>query len=187
MNKFLHSWYKMRGLLIVPLLAFIFFCTWNESEHHLLALSLGSIFFALGLAIRIWAQMHLKYRLKSKTKLTITGPYVYVRNPIYIANTMLIIGISIMMELLWSIPIVVLYCFFVYMFVVKYEEYHLEKKYGREYSEFLKRTPRFIPSLKPTVIPSKYHSTSIFFWPSLKAEYQCIFLLILPILKGFIF
>lgn len=187
MNKFLHSWYKMRGLLIVPLLTFIFFCTWNKSENYFLVFLLGSIIFAFGLSIRIWAQMHLNYRLKTKMKLTMTGPYMYVRNPIYIANTMLFVGISIMMKLLWSIPIVILYCFFIYIFVVKYEESYLEKKYGRKYSEYLQHTPRFIPSFRPTVTPSSYPSTSIFFWPSIKAEYHCLFLLFFPVLKEFIF
>jgi len=132
---------------MVPPMVFITLCTWGEVENELAVFGAGGVTFALGLALRVWAQMHLHYRLRMSKTLTLTGPYAYVRNPIYIANTTMLAGSCMLAELFWFIPIQVLWCAVVYGLVVRYEETHLAKKYGRAYLEYVSRVPRWLPKV----------------------------------------
>ena len=72
----------------------------------------------------------LHYRLKMRKVLTSTGPYAWVRNPIYIANTSMLVGLTCTSEHFWFVPIMLLWCAVVYHYVVRREESHLRDKYG---------------------------------------------------------
>jgi len=137
--------YKLRGWLMVPPMVFIIVCTRLECENVLLVWGLGGLTFAAGLALRLWSQMHLRHRIKVKKTLTVTGPYAYVRNPIYIANTTMFAGASMLAELFWFVPILVLYCAVIYALVIRYEESRLLRRYGDAYREYISRVPRVFP------------------------------------------
>ena len=141
--------YRMRGLLMVPLVVFLAVCPWGETESDPLVFGLGSVVFGVGLFLRVWAQMHLRYRLKAKTLLTQTGPYRHVRNPVYVGNILILLGCCFFAELFWSAPFVLLYAWCVYHFVVRYEEAHLLRKHGQAYVRFCEHTPRWVPRLSP--------------------------------------
>lgn len=150
----------------------------GETERDILAWLLGSVFFGSGLLLRIWAQMHLHYRLREHKKLTTSGPYSIVRNPIYIANTAILIGLTFMSELLWFLPLMLAWCGLVYSLVVRREEAHLLQKYGTPYQEFLSSVPRWCPR-SMTFSPAG-ESTRQFLWRSIGAELHC-FLWLLPV------
>lgn len=168
--------YRIRGLLMLPPAIFIVLFSYGEFEKDALVWPIGLAIFAAGMALRIWAQMHLHYRLRVHKKLTITGPYVYVRNPIYIANTLLMLGLTVTSELAWFLPIMLLWCIVLYRYVVRTEEAHLLEKYGEPYGHFIETVPRWIPkigkdrSAKPRVAG--------FFWSSVAAELHCLLWLI---------
>jgi len=132
---------------MAPPMIFITLCTWGEVENDLLVFGLGGVAFAAGLFIRLWSQTHLRYRLHIKTTLTRTGPYAYVRNPIYIGNTFILVGACLLAEMFWFAPIQLLYCAIIYSLVVRYEEAHLAEKYGVAYLDYVKRVPRWLPKL----------------------------------------
>ena len=81
--------------------------------------------------------------------LVVTGLYRHVRNPMYVAVSLLIFGQGL---LFGSVPVlelgVVVWLGF-FAFVVFYEEPALRRKFGKEYEEFCARVPRWIPRLKP--------------------------------------
>ena len=55
-------------------------------------LLVGLVFVLIGEALRIWAAGHLK-----KTKeVTTTGPYAYVKNPLYLGTLLILIGFCLM-------------------------------------------------------------------------------------------
>ena len=105
--------YKWRGLLMAPLFALMLFCHYRECEGHWVFYAAWALFGA-GFGIRVYAQMHLHYRLRVHKVLTMTGPYRYVRNPIYIANTLILVGACVMSELLWLTPLMLVWCALVY-------------------------------------------------------------------------
>jgi protein-S-isoprenylcysteine O-methyltransferase Ste14 len=169
---------------MLPPLVFIALCSLGEVENDLLVFGAGGLIFASGLALRVWAQMHLHYRLKTKKHLTVTGPYEYVRNPVYVANTTMLAGTCILSELLWFVPIQVLYCAIIYTLVVGHEEPHLTKKYGGAYLEYVSRVPRWFPKL----LRSHRRSTSLarYLGASLLAEGHNLLLLLPFIIKELI-
>lgn len=137
--------YMWRGFLVAPLLVFSLGCFFGEYENDVVIWPLGILLFLAGWTIRIWAQKHLGYRLKVKRSLTSSGPYALVRNPIYIGNTLLIVAAVVASEVLWMIPLTLLWCAAVYSLVVRYEERHLAEKYGEAYLSYLTAVPRWLP------------------------------------------
>ena len=81
-KDFLHVWYKIRGGLMAAPYVFAFFWMQNENERPEVFI-FGLALVIAAFLLRLWAQLHLHYRLKVKKILTTTGPYKYVRNPIY--------------------------------------------------------------------------------------------------------
>ncbi|GMV99904.1 MAG: hypothetical protein AMXMBFR84_10430 [Candidatus Hydrogenedentota bacterium] len=170
--------FEIRGLLMVPPVLLMALCFSYEFEQDYIVWPLGFAVFLCGLALRIWAQTHLHYRLRVRKELTETGPYAYVRNPIYIGNTLILMSLCIMSELLWFMPVLLAWIALVYSLVVRYEEQHLTEKYGDPYRQFLARVPRWIPRLplRPFV---KTLSARQYLKASIVAELHC-FLWILP-------
>ncbi len=174
--------FKIRGLLLIPPAAFCLLCTWQEVETNHLIWPLGGTVFVAGLLLRIWSQMHLHYRLKEHKKLTTTGPYAVVRNPIYIGNSLLLAGFCITSELLWFLPLLLGYCAVTYSLVVRYEEAHLANKYGDAYRDYQHAVPRWCPRFRTTQDESGRRAKR-FLWPSVLAEVHCLVLLALSLLK----
>ena len=183
MKKGSKSWYRLRGILLVPFYLFPAFIFCGEIENDLLICSLGLPLFVLGWYLRIWAQIHLHYRLKEKKRLTLTGPYRYMRNPIYIGNTLILAGATVLCELLWFVPIVIVACIYTYHMTILYEEKYLLNKYGYAYENFLKSVPRWIPSLKNYRTRGSDPESRQFILPSIFAESHIPLLLILPAVK----
>ncbi|NJC95669.1 MAG: isoprenylcysteine carboxylmethyltransferase family protein [Anaerolineae bacterium] len=81
-------------------------------------------------------------------ELVAVGLYHYVRNPMYVAGIVALIG-----WMLWapSLPLIVAPLIFFtacHLFVTLYEEPALKKKFGTAYESYCQRVPRWIPKLK---------------------------------------
>lgn len=73
-----------------------------------------------------------------------SGPYRYVRNPIYLGAFTFIIALAfVAANWLLLLPALVLITI-IYAQIGK-EELMLIERFGIEYREYMKRTPRFIP------------------------------------------
>jgi protein-S-isoprenylcysteine O-methyltransferase Ste14 len=76
-------------------------------------------------------------------KLVVRGLYRYSRNPMYIGGVLLLIGEAI----IWASPLLLAYAAVLavsaHLFVVYYEEPSLVRRFGAEYREYLKRSPRW--------------------------------------------
>ena len=178
-------WFKMRGLLMLPPVGAMLLCTWKETEWEAVLWPVGISVFAAGLLMRFWAQLHLRYRLSVRTQLTTTGPYRYNRNPIYIANTLILVSLCVLSELLWLCPLVAAYCALVYGMVVRYEEHHLSAKYGQAYLDYQRSVPRWIP-VRSAPWPRPAVAVSRFVWPAFLCEAHNLLLLLLPLAKKWI-
>ncbi|MGA8367562.1 MAG: methyltransferase family protein [Candidatus Acidiferrales bacterium] len=81
--------------------------------------------------------------------LVVTGFYRYVRNPMYVAATSLLLGQAL---LLGDIRILA-YAMFAWLatnlFVLTYEEPTLRKTFGAEYETYCAHVPRWIPRFTP--------------------------------------
>ncbi|HXY10288.1 MAG TPA: isoprenylcysteine carboxylmethyltransferase family protein [Terriglobales bacterium] len=81
--------------------------------------------------------------------LVVSGLFRYVRNPMYVAVLLLILGQGLLFAsvrvLVYGVAVWVGF----FLFVLIYEEPTLLKRYGREYEEFCAHVPRWIPRLRP--------------------------------------
>ena len=173
--------YRLRGTGMIPLIAVMLFCTWREIELDAVIFPLGGAIFLVGLAVRVWAQMHLHYRLEVRKHLTLAGPYRFVRNPIYISNIIILLGLTVMSELVWFIPVVLAYSLALYSMVVRHEEAHLTEKYGDAYRSFMAETPRWLPRMdaaRAVATPVRQ-----FFFPSIRVELYNFLFLLIPLIK----
>jgi protein-S-isoprenylcysteine O-methyltransferase Ste14 len=143
--------YRFRGWLVAPPLLFALFSTLGRAHRPVLCWSLGLGLFALGVAVRVWAQQHLHYRLRTPTALTRTGPYARLRNPIYVGNTLVGAGLVACSGLLWLVAPTAVWFLAVYAVVVRYEEGVLAEQYGEPYRRFLAEIPRWMPRKRARV------------------------------------
>ena len=141
----LRNVYHFRGLLVSPPLILAAFVFTHETEADHFVWPAGVALVALGVGLRVWAQTHIRFRLKERRQLTTTGPYALCRNPLYIANTLICAGATVASELLWLVPITVVWCSAIYSLVVRQEEGRLLRKYGQPYGDYLAAVPRWVP------------------------------------------
>lgn len=81
-------------------------------------------------------------------ELVSTGPYRYVRNPIYVGVTLIFLGHFLWFGY-WALLLYTVLAFVgVHFFVVFYEEPTLKTKFGAAYEDYLKKVPRWIPKFK---------------------------------------
>jgi len=139
--------YRLRTYLACPPLIFALVWNKNEIEADGFIWPIGIGIFLVGVALRIWAQQHLHHRLRVHKQLTTTGPYQFIRNPLYFSNIMICVSATIVSELLWLIPVTLFWCIGSYSIVVRYEEARLLNKYGDEYHRYLLEVPRWFPKM----------------------------------------
>ena len=80
--------------------------------------------------------------------LVVTGLYRRVRNPMYVAVSLLIFGQGLLFGTVRLLQFGVVVWLGFFAFVVFYEEPALRRKFGKEYEEFCARVPRWIPRTK---------------------------------------
>ncbi len=85
------------------------------------------------------------------TYLIISGPFGFVRNPLYVGNILLYTGIGIMSWALFPYLQIAAVIFFAiqYHFIVLEEEKYLVEKFGENYKEYCKQVPRFFFRVTP--------------------------------------
>jgi protein-S-isoprenylcysteine O-methyltransferase Ste14 len=79
--------------------------------------------------------------------LVITGWYRYVRNPMYVAVTSLVLGQAFLLGDLPLLRYAALVWLGFHLFVLAYEEPTMRRSFGAEYGRFYANVPRWIPRL----------------------------------------
>ena len=95
----------------------------------------------VGLVVRSWAAGHLQKRVL----LTVSGPFRFCRNPLYLGSFLLLLGAlgaarQIVLAAVF-VPVAVL----VHLAVVREEERHHVELFGEAFDDYRRRVPRFIP------------------------------------------
>jgi protein-S-isoprenylcysteine O-methyltransferase Ste14 len=110
------------------------------SAPTMLSLALGLPVSILGLAIRAWAAGHLQ----KDSRLTESGPYAWVRNPLYIGTLTAAAGFVIASRR-WELGVLFAAVFgLIYLPVVELEEQHLRTLFP-DYSGYAQRVSRLFP------------------------------------------
>jgi protein-S-isoprenylcysteine O-methyltransferase Ste14 len=72
------------------------------------------------------------------------GPFSFSRNPIYLANTMLMFGIGLIAQIVWFFLLGIIAAFITQKLAIEREERHLEVRFGKKYRDYAKRVRRWI-------------------------------------------
>lgn len=101
----------------------------------------GASLALLGIFLRAWAAGHLE----KDQRLSMTGPYAYTRNPLYLGSLLIGLGFSLagrswILALAFSV-------FFasIYQPVMRQEEQRLLSQFGETYREYAERVPLLFP------------------------------------------
>lgn len=145
-------WFKHRGESPLPLLLFVLLWPVTVSVGTWFQ---GLILILCGEAIRMWSVGYAGGITRTRTgdlnKLVTKGPFKYTRNPIYIGNIIMYLGVGITLssyKLLW---LVFLYFAIQYTLIVRYEENILLDSFGPEYELYRTKVPRWIPNFASTI------------------------------------
>ena len=124
---------------------------------------LGLAIVGLGEGVRLWAVHHIGVISRTRSDrlgpLVATGPFSLVRNPLYLGNILLWLGLTISARLLWLAPLVVALLALEYHAIVRWEEGLLTVRMGDRYRDYVSQVPRWRPLLR---IPSP--GTESFTW-----------------------
>jgi len=105
----------------------------------------GAVFALLGILVRLWASGHVK---KDKV-LTTTGPYGYVRHPLYVGNHLITFGFCIASGLWWSFAAWAVIGLFFYPGTIAHEDEVLHNLFGQSWERWRAVTRALIPRLTP--------------------------------------
>lgn len=122
--------------------------------HHAIVTSpvlqgIGVVLFLVGLGFAVWARVHLGRNWgtpmseKMDAELVTTGPYQYIRNPIYSGIVLAAIGTTVAISWYWLVAVVLMSAYFIYSATV--EAQTMERLFPNTYPEYKRSTKMLIP------------------------------------------
>ncbi|QMU30561.1 methyltransferase family protein [Adhaeribacter radiodurans] len=81
-------------------------------------------------------------------KLVTEGIFNHCRNPLYVGNILMLLGVGILSNSLIYVGILIPLFLFIYQAIVLAEENFLRNKFGAQFDAYCQRVNRWIPSLK---------------------------------------
>ena len=109
------------------------------------SLYIGGVITLAGVLLRLWAAGHIEKRVR----LAQSGPYAFTRNPLYLGSFFMSLGVILAGQGYWLLPFFALFFFGVYFPVMRAEEQDLQSAYGEEFLNYARRTPLFVPKVRP--------------------------------------
>ena len=110
----------------------------------------GTVLVAAGELLRLWAVRQIGVISRTRSDrlgpLVASGPFRFVRNPLYLGNIGLWVGFTFCAGLPWLVLPVAGFLGLAYHAIVRWEERLLESRLGQNYREYVSRVPRWIPS-----------------------------------------
>jgi protein-S-isoprenylcysteine O-methyltransferase Ste14 len=157
------SWWSSGVIRLVILFAVVFLIRLIASRHFLadisrrahapggVAAAIGVIVCVAGVALAIWARVHIGQNwgmptsLREEPELVTSGPYAYIRHPIYSGLLLAMLGSALAASPNWLALFVACFVYFVY--AARVEEGHMTKQFPDVYPAYQQRTKMLIPFL----------------------------------------
>lgn len=127
---------------------------------------LGASIGLFGLWIRAYAAGYLH----KQSVLTISGPYAYTRNPLYLGSCLLAVGAAVATHSWISAGILVAYFAIVYAVVMRREEQELRAQHGLAFDDYAAAVPLFLPRIAPARLPGA--SAGVFSFAQYKKNHE---------------
>ena len=111
------------------------------ARPNLRSIVYGGLVGIIGLALRAWAAGYLH----KQEILTVTGPYAYTRNPLYLGSAILALGVAVAARSWISAAIIAVYFAIVYSVVIRREERELRLQHGADFDRYVAAVSQFFP------------------------------------------
>jgi protein-S-isoprenylcysteine O-methyltransferase Ste14 len=157
-GAWLFRWRSYLPLVLIAVIipAFKNFSYPSDSHSYYLAWEMFCLSISLfGLFIRGYTIGHTPNGTSGRnTKrqvantLNTTGIYSVTRNPLYLGNYFIILGVAMFVRVWWVSIIYTLIFWLYYERIIMAEEFFLKNKFGKKYEDYLSRKPAFIPNFK---------------------------------------
>ena len=138
------------GIILVSLFGF----TTDSNTQIAFQSQLAQMIIILGLIIRMYAS---GFVLKNK-ELSTTGPYAYVRHPLYTGNILVLCGMAIINGQIWAGLIALSFFCFYYPAAIEYEDRKLKALFPETWEKWANKTPAL------TITFKKIHSLELENW-----------------------
>ncbi len=116
------------------------------AKPKLPGMAVGIILILLGEFIRIWAAGHLQ----KNEVLTVSGPYSYVKNPLYIGTILITAGFCIYADNIYLLAAATFaFCFHYIPYKKRVEGGRLRRIFGDRFDDYDQKVPDYIPQLTP--------------------------------------
>ena len=148
--------FKIRSFTPIPfILALLYF-----AEPVWYTVGVGVLFIAVGEFLRIWAVGYAGASTRARTlgaarDLVTTGPYSYVRNPLYLGNFLLSLGVCFVANVYWLVAVLVVGYFFQYLTdYCRWRKLICWSPVVQSIRHIESSVPRFVPRFRPYPEPS---------------------------------
>jgi len=153
--RFGHLLFRWRSFTPVPLIALALPLVWRSrgEAHSALWLASGLLACALGQAFRVWVIGQVPDGTSGQnekliaTGLNQSGPYAWTRNPLYLGNLGISLGLALVTHSALLVALVALLFFLQYAAIISVEEAFLRERFGQQYLDYCERVPRFFPRI----------------------------------------
>ncbi len=118
----------------------------DDTAARAIGLGIG----VLGIALAVWAILTmLRARTavrpdRAATTLVTWGPFARFRNPIYLADVLILLGLAELTKNVWLVAGALLFAILVTWLAILPEERHLEARFGDAYMAYKERSRRWI-------------------------------------------
>jgi len=137
------AWSQVARRSRVPLgFAFAVLYFWL-ARPDLRSLLWSALMIVPGLLIRAIASGHVR----KNEELTISGPYAYTRNPLYLGSLLIGIGFCVAARSWWAGTVLGLMFFAIYVPVILDEEAFLRQEFP-EFEQYERQVPRLLPRFR---------------------------------------
>lgn len=138
-----------------PIITFIVAVVLKFHLHGTASLRLllmGLAIVVLGMAFRIYSAgyllgRHIVTEVESDFLCT-SGPFAYTRNPLYLGNFVVGIGLCVALNEWYAYAIFLIEYICLYSILIPHEERFLQRNFGNAYLEYKSHTGRFLPRRK---------------------------------------
>jgi len=151
MKNFALKVFKYRSYTPIPFLILML----AFAKATPLSLIVGFIVAMLGELFRFWGVVYAGSETRrtgevGATYLVVSGAFAYLRNPLYLGNMIMYLGIGIMSMALFPFLQLIALAFFMwqYLVIIQEEENFLAAKYGKVYEDYKASVPKLLPSFR---------------------------------------
>lgn len=145
--------FQLRDYTPIPLILLALFF----AEPTPFSACLGTLVVVAGELFRIYAVAFIGTISRTRNTSTVgkrlitEGPFAMMRNPLYVGNFFICVGLAILTSVVWFTALTVILFGFQYYCIVKYEEKLLVESFGDEYRTYMQTVPAWIPKNIPSL------------------------------------